>query len=591
MKVPVDDAAACPVPLQPGGWFEIINENSQRQSFDFSLHEYNIASNMTAVKRHGNDIRRIDADLAGVNARRNHDADRIGQRVDEVEDRTSVVETGHAVLQQQVENSQDDTWQAIEDTRNDQRNIWDHVHGLGDLASQACNVLQALTRRMDGVPTLASANKNKVGNLKRRIDGAERQASDTSNQVETLKVYGHQLKKLMRRAARETRDMLARRDAILDRHESTIRGLQRDLATDRLVNELRRLSVHDDTPAAENNPPTSNALVPWNARPAVRDATSGRIDELRRTFQAYYRRLQARTERVERIGRENRTQSNHIIRECNVRLARLMMTMQVIDAIHFAVAAALNDHDTVLRRHGRRISRQSTRTNRITEVLDDHAYRLDATDTRLTVQSTRTDHIDARLHDIDTELGIQSTRTDRVHDRLVEMQSNRDDDLTRMDMTEDRVEGHDNTIHRIDGALNEILLNRDEDLTRMDTTEDRLITDVRRIDGTLNEIRWNRVADLARMDATDDRVTTSIQRANGTLNELRITHTRQQAYNLLARGTQAQLDLLEQEHTRMSQYLQSRVSDAMAGNVATGMSRVMEDMNAQIQRLSAEVAT
>ncbi|KAI4123126.1 MAG: hypothetical protein LQ341_007232, partial [Variospora aurantia] len=120
MEVPVDDAAAWSVPVQPGGWVEIVNENSQRQSFDFSLHEYNIASNMTAVKRHGNDIRRIDADLAGVNARRNHDADRIGQRVDEVEDRTSVVETGHAVLQQQVENSQDDTWQAIEDTRDDQ---------------------------------------------------------------------------------------------------------------------------------------------------------------------------------------------------------------------------------------------------------------------------------------------------------------------------------------------------------------------------------------------------------------------------------------------------------------------------------------
>ncbi|KAI4119453.1 MAG: hypothetical protein LQ341_007595, partial [Variospora aurantia] len=365
----------------------------------------------------------------------------------------------------------------------------------------------------------------------RRIDGAERRASDTSNQVETLKVYGHQLEKLMRRTARETRDRLAQRDAILDRHESTIRGLQLDLATDRLVNELSRLSVHDNTPAAENNPPTSNALVSWNARPAVRDATNGRIDELRRTFQAYYRRLQARTERVERIGRENQTQSNNIIRECNVRLARLVMTMQVIDATHFAVAAALNDHDTVLRRHGRSIW----------------------------TQSTRTDHIDARLYDIDTELRIQSTRTDRVHDRLVETQSNRDDDLTRMDMTEDRVEGHNNTIHRMDSALNEILLNRDED--------------------------------LARMDATDDRITTSIQRANGTLNELRTTHTRQQAYNRLARGTQAQLDLLEQEHTRMSQYLQSRVSDAMEGNVATGMSRVMEDLNAQIQRLRTEVAT
>ncbi|KAL8921338.1 MAG: hypothetical protein Q9208_005770 [Pyrenodesmia sp. 3 TL-2023] len=567
MEVPVDDAAPWPIPIQPGGYFEIINESSQRQSIDFSRHEDNIASSVTAVKKHGEDIRRIDADVAGIIARRSCNADRTEQRFGAVEDQTSVIATDHAVLQQRVETSQDDIWQAIEDIRseverradnlndqleNDPYDIWDNIHALGDLASQAYNTLDALNGRMDGVQTLASTNENEVKTLKERMDGAERHASKTSNQVETLRAYGHLLEEEMRRTAQEAKEMLAQRDAILDRHESTIRGLKLDLATDRLVNELSRLSIDDETPAAENNPPTSNALVPWSARPAVQDATNGRIDGLERTFQAYYRRLRARTARVERIGRENRTQSNNIIRECNVRLARLMTTMQVIDAIHFAIAAALNDHDTALRR-----------THRITEVLDNHRDRLDATDTRLTDQARRTDHIDGRLDDIDTELRIQSVRTDHVHDRLDEIQTSRDDDLTRMDMTEDRLEAQTNTIHRIDWTLNEIVLNRDDDLTRMDMTEDRLTTNVQRIDGTLNELWTTQQTYDARLEGLDTRV----------------------------RGTRAQLRLLEQEHTRMSRYVRSRVSDAMDGNAETGMSRAMEDMNAQIQRLGGEVAT
>ncbi len=432
------------------------------------------------------------------------------------------------------------------------------------------------------------------------MDQAQTLASANENELETLKEE-------LRRTAQETKDMLAQRDAILDNHESTIRGLQSDLSM---------LSINDDTPVVENNPPASNALVPWNARPAVQDATNSGIDELQRTFQAYYRRLQARTARVERIGRENRSQLDRTIGEYNVRLTRLMMAMQVIDAIHLAIATALNDHDTVLRRQSRTIFRQSTRlqdtretlasvartqvvdrgvldehstaiegvgatlinhrtrldghdtllnnyherlvaanrlndlrSSRTDEILADYGNRLDTTETELGIQSIRVDRMDDRLDDIDTELGVQSTRTDRVHDRLDEMQTNHDGDLTRIEETEAAVEGHANTFFRVWDVMDEMVWNRDEDLTRMDTTEDRLTSNVERIDRTLNDIRSNQVDNLARMNAIDDLV---------------VTYAQQQAYNV-------------------------QVSEAMEGHVETGMSRVMEDMHARIQQINAEV--
>ncbi|KAL8759763.1 MAG: hypothetical protein Q9184_003527 [Pyrenodesmia sp. 2 TL-2023] len=695
MDAPVDNGAPRPVPTP---WFEVINENFQQQNLDLTLHERSIACNMWAIKGHGDDIRRIDADVAGLNARQICETDRTNQRFYEVEDRTSIIETEHAVLQQQVETSQDDLWQAIETTedeiwqaiegtqdeiwraiedtrselvrranhpndqhRNNQQNVWDTVRGIATRIDRALEGLNETTddvqpqvdtlkQRMDGAEREASDTRASGEGLHRRITKVRRQASKTSNQVRRLKAYGHRLEEEMRRTARENKELLAQRDAILDRHESTIRDLQPDLATDRLANELGRLSINGDTTAAENHPPNTNALVPWNARPAVPDATNRRVDELQRTFQEYYRRLQARTERVERLGRENQAQSDRIIRECNVGLAKLMVTMQMVNAIHFAIAAALNDHDTVLREHGRRLGMQSTALHNTREalasvtrrqlvdreqldghatviqgiggtlinhrarlddhdaLLNDHEHRLAATNRLIGMQSTRTtetlddhgrrldtadtrtDRIDDRLDEMDTELGVQSTRTDRVHDRLDEMQANREDDLTRMDETEDEIRGQTNTIFRIYGTLDDMLSDRDEDLDRMDMTEDRLTANIQRIDGTLDEMRTNRADDLARMDATDERITANIQRVNGTLNDLRTTQARQQGYNLLATGTQARLGLLEQEHTRMSQFIQSRVNDAMEGNIPTGMSRVMDDMNDQIQRLVTEVA-
>ncbi len=172
--------------------------------------------------------------------------------------------------------------------------------------------------------------------------------------------------------------------------------------------------------------------------------------------------------------------------EYNVRLTRLIIAMQVINAIHLAIATALNDHDTVIRRQSRTIIRQSTRLQdtRATlasvarrqvvdrGVLDEHSTaiegvgrtlinhrtRLDGHDTLLNnhherlvaanrlndLRSSRTDEILAdygnRLDTTETELGIQSIRVDRMDDRLDDIDTELGVQLTRTDRVYNRLD-------------------------------------------------------------------------------------------------------------------------------------------------------
>ncbi|KAL8903638.1 MAG: hypothetical protein Q9207_003787 [Kuettlingeria erythrocarpa] len=155
---------------------------------------------MTAVRRLGEDTRRMAADLAGINARRICDGGQIEHRFAKAEDRACAVEIEHAVLQQQVETSQDDIWQAIEDIRDELERRADHLNDQHE--NVQCPMLHA--ERMDGIQTLVSAHEDEVETLKQRMDGAEGQASNTSEQVAALEEE-------MRRTAQETVDLLAQR--------------------------------------------------------------------------------------------------------------------------------------------------------------------------------------------------------------------------------------------------------------------------------------------------------------------------------------------------------------------------------------------
>ncbi|KAL8993110.1 MAG: hypothetical protein Q9188_007411, partial [Gyalolechia gomerana] len=549
MEVPVEDTAPRDDPGRPAPMFEIRNENFQAQSINLSLHERLILSNWQTNKNHGRDIRRINsertieraaflADIADINTRRICNV----EEIDHLENAASIAE-----VEQQALSDQHGTFE---------KDVWDHVDELGALASSTYNTLETLTGTMEGVQT---------------------QASDTQNEVGRLKELGRQLKKEMQKTARETRDI--------------IRGLQEqleppDLAADRLATELSRLCIDSDTPVPGNDSITTDTLVPRNTEPAVQDATNGRIDELERTFQNYYRRLQARTARVERLGQANRTGSNDIIRACNIHFVQYMARMQVIDAIHTTIR-------TVLRSQNARIL-AAERTSRTHREETDQAQR--ETNGRLQDQSTRLEEFGDTLAGVSSsqvvdnaQLRRHSTDIRDLDRTLGQVRLNQENHGARLDDYSARL---DATNTQLGGHPTSIRSTLDNHRSRLSATDTQLAghsSTVQRIEGTLNGIQSNHESHGARLDTNDTQLgglSASIQGIDGTLNGL---SSRQATQSDRVDATARLVNLLKREHVRMSRYIRNRVSDAMEGTVETGMSRAMENMNAEIQRLGAEV--
>ncbi|KAL8936933.1 MAG: hypothetical protein Q9216_004678 [Gyalolechia sp. 2 TL-2023] len=539
MEVPVENTGLGDDLEPPAPMMQLINDNYQTQSIDLRPEREMIMGNWQRSKFHGEDIRRLKmqgadtlADIAAINARRICDLQEAVRRITNLEDAASIAEVEGQTLSDQHTDLVQEVWDGFDELR-----------------------ARISTAELD---------------RQNLSDEHEHFAADIREEIAS------QLEEAMQRMTQETRDIIR---GLQEQHEPP------NPVADRLALELDRLSIDSDIPAPENDTITSDALVLRSARPTIRDARDGRIDLLERTLEEYYRRLRARIASVQRLGRANQTESRGIIREGRIHLANYTIRMQAMDALHTIISAELRDHALVLQGHSTRLS-DAERMSRTHRAETDQVQR--ETDGRLQDQATRLEEIDRTLagiadgHAVDSELRRHSRAMQHLEHTLSRVRLDQEDQETRLDETKTQLQDHSTNFQST----------LDDHGSRLDATDTQLegqSSMVRRIDGTLDRLLSHHEFQGVRLDTNDTDIagiSGDVARISGILDQLESSQVSQ---NGRIETTVGRVDLVREEHARMSQYIMTRVDGAMEGTEETGISRALEELAHRMEQLRAEV--